>query len=172
MKRLLTTVALLGACLPAYADTSSNSAYQLPADTVLKVQVLVDKSINKGETVSHLLLKATGSTGASLPERCLMSANAEINNNQLEVSVNRALCVEPNGDIFDGAMNARMIGANNDFGLKLVCTSNSCDSALLRAGEDYKLRLLDSANVALVVNQTEQINIQRRSYQPDSNSAQ
>lgn len=172
MKRLLTTVALLGACLPAYADTSSSTSYILPADTVLKVQVLVDKSISKGETVSHLLLKAAGSTGATLPERCLMSANAEINNDQLEVSVNRALCVEPNGDIFDGAMNARMMGASSSFGLKAVCASSSCDSAVLRAGEDYKLRLLDSADIALVVNQTEQINIQRRSYQPDSNSAQ
>ena len=170
MKRLLTTVALLGACLPAYAETSANSGYQLPADTVLRVQVLVDKTVNNGESISHLLLKATGSeTGAYLPERCLMSANAEINNQQLEVSVNRALCVEPNGDIFDGAMNARIVDQNHDFGLAEACSGNTCT---LQAGHDYTLRLLDSANISLVVNQTEQINIQRRNHQPDSNSQQ
>ncbi|MAC45524.1 hypothetical protein [Oceanospirillum beijerinckii] len=170
MKRLLTTVALLGACLPAYAETSANSGYQLPADTVLRVQVLVDKTVNNGESISHLLLKATGSeTGAYLPERCLMSANAEINNQQLEVSVNRALCVEPNGDIFDGAMNARIVDQNHDFGLAEACSGNTCT---LQAGHDYTLRLLDSANIGLVVNQTEQINIQRRNHQPDSNSQQ
>ncbi len=170
MKRLLTTAALLGACLPAYAETPANSGYQLPADTVLRVQVLVDKTVNNGESLSHLLLKATGSeTGAHLPERCLMSANAEINNQQLEVSVNRALCVEPNGDIYDGAMNARIVDQSNGFGLTEACSGSTCT---LQAGQDYTLRLLDSANIGLVVNQTEQINIQRRNHQPDSNSQQ
>lgn len=168
MKRLLTT-ALLGACLPAYAETPSATGYELPADTVLNVQVLVDKSISKGENLSHLLLKATGSqTGAELPERCLLSANASINNNHVEVNVTRALCVQPNGDIFDGSVNARIIENADTFGLKSVCADDSCGSALLRAGQDYSLRLYDTANIALVVNQTEQINIQRRNYSPDA----
>lgn len=168
MKRLLTT-ALLGACLPAYAETPSATGYQLPADTILNVQVLVDKSFDKGETLSHLLLKSTGSqTGASLPERCLLSANASINNNHVEINVTRALCVQPNGDIFDGPMNARVIESADTFGLKSACADQDCSSALLRAELDYTLRLYDAADISLVVNQTEQINIQRRNYTPDT----
>lgn len=169
MKRLLTSVALLGACLPAFAETPAQEGYQLPMDTVLKVQVLVDKSISKGEKVSHLLLKSTGSeTGATLPERCLLSADAEIDNGKLSLHVNRGLCVKPNGQIFDGVMDAVMINADGALGTTEPCASAACNQATLQAGTDYRLKLQKSANIALVVNQTEQINIQRRSYNPET----
>lgn len=173
MKRLLTSVALLGACLPAFAESSAAEGYQLPTDTVLKVQVLIDKSISQGETVSHLLLKATGSeTGATLPERCLLSADAEIDNGKLTLHVNRALCVEPNGHIFDGVMDAVVINNAGSQGISEPCVGSSCNKAVLQAGVDYRLKLQQSADIALVVNQTEQINIQRRNYNPDAASAQ
>ena len=104
------------------AETSAAEGYQLPTDTVLKVQVLIDKSISQGETVSHLLLKATGSeTGATLPERCLLSADAEIENGKLSLHVNRALCVEPNGHIFDGVMDAVIINNAGNQGTSEPC---------------------------------------------------
>lgn len=167
MKRLLTSVALLGACLPAFAETNSAEGYKLPTDTVLKVQVLIDKTITQGETVSHLLLKSTGSeTGATLPERCLMSADAMINNGQLSLNVSRALCVEPNGHIFDGVMDAVAIDASGQKGLSEACVGSACNKVVLQAGVDYRLKLNQSANIALVVNQAEQINIQRRNHEP------
>jgi len=167
MKRLLTSVALLGACLPAFAETNSAEGYKLPADTVLKVQVLIDKSITQGEEVSHLLLKSTGSeTDATLPERCLMSADATLNNGKLSVNVTRALCVEPNGHIYDGVMDAIAINAAGDQGINEACSGSSCNKATLQTGVDYRLKLNKSANIALVINQAEQINIQRRNHEP------
>lgn len=169
MKRLLTSVALLGACLPAFAASPAPEGYQLPTDTVLKVQVLVDKSFAQGETVSHLLLKATGTeTGATLPERCLLSADAEISGGKVTLHVNRALCVEPNGHIFDGAMDAVAVNDAGQSGIKEPCAGASCDKAVLQAGVDYRLKLNQAANIALVVNQTEQINIQRRNHIPEA----
>ena len=163
MKRLLTSVALLGACLPAFAETSAAEGYQLPTDTVLKVQVLIDKNISQGETVSHLLLKSTGTeTGATLPERCLLSADAEINDGKLSLHVNRALCVEPNGHIYDGVMDAVAINNAGKLGIQEACVGSSCNKAVLQAGVDYRLKLKNSADIALVVNQMEHINIQRR----------
>lgn len=168
MKRLLTSVALLGACLPAFAETSAAEGYQLPTDTVLKVQVLIDKSLSQGETVSHMLLKSTGSeTGATLPERCLLSGDAEIDNGRLSLHVNRALCVEPNGHIFDGVMDAYLVNSSDKKGITEPCVGSSCNKAVLQAGVDYRLKLLKSADIALVVNQTEQINIQRRNHKQE-----
>ncbi|OOV88453.1 hypothetical protein BTA35_0202790 [Oceanospirillum linum] len=173
MKRLLTSVALLGACLPTFADTSPAEGYQLPTDTVLKVQVLMDKNISQGETVSHLLLKSTGSeTGATLPERCLLSADAAIDQGKLSLHVNRALCVEPNGHIFDGVMDAVIISDSGNQGVTTPCVGSSCNQAVLQAGVDYRLKLNKSADIALGVNQTEQINIQRRNHTPDAAAAQ
>ena len=168
MKRLLTSVALLGACLPAFAENSAAQSYKLPTDTILKVQVLTDKSITQGEDISHLLLKSTGTeTGASLPEHCLMSANAEIRNGKLAMEVTRALCVESNGHIFDGVMDAAAINNLGQPGLNEPCTGSSCSQAVLQAGVEYRLKLNKSADIALVINQAEQINIQRRNFNPD-----
>lgn len=171
MKRLLTSVALLGACLPAFAESSAAEGYKLPTDTVLKVQVLIDKSITQGEKISHLLLKATGSeTGATLPERCLLSADAEIDQGALSLHVNRALCVESNGHIFDGVMDAVIVDNTGNTGIKEPCVGSSCNQAVLKAGVDYRLKLQQSADIALVVNQTEQINIQRRNHEADASA--
>ena len=166
MKRLLTSVALLGACLPAFAEINSAEGYKLPTDTVLKVQVLVDKTISQGEALTHLLLKSTGSeTDATLPERCLMSADAVLNNGKLSINVTRALCVEPNGHIYDGVMDAVMVNEVGHQGVTEACLGSSCNQAQLQAGVDYRLRLNKSANIALVINQAEQINIQRRNHE-------
>jgi len=129
--------------------------------------VLIYKVIAQGETVSHLLLQATDTeTGATLPERCLMSSDATIDSGKLSVHVTRALCVEPNGHIYDGVMDAVAINAEGNQGLSDVCTVSNCSKATLQAGVDYRLKLVKSANIALVVNQTEQINIQRRQHEP------
>ncbi|OPX54984.1 hypothetical protein SAMN02745127_00266 [Oceanospirillum multiglobuliferum] len=171
MKRQLLSVALpaalLGACLPAFADnTEVSQGYKLPENTILTVQVLVDRTIAQGETVSHLLLKATGTeTEASLPERCLMSADATINNKRLEINVTRALCVQPDGHIYDGAMQANALASDSKLGLTKVCTDGSCSSAELVTGQDYRLKLTADANIALVINYSEQVNIQRRQHQ-------
>lgn len=171
MKRLLTSAALLGASLSAFAETSSTEGYQLPVETVLSVQVLVDKPISQGETLTHLLLKPTGSeTGATLPERCLLSADAEIQNGKVELHVNRALCVEPNGHIFNGVVDAHAINSAGTRGITEACQSTACNQAQLQAGVNYRLKLNKTADIALVVNQMEQVNIQRRNYTAESTS--
>ena len=169
MKRLLTSVALLGACLPAFAETSSAQGYQLPTDTVLKVQVVLDKTIRKGERISHLQLKPTGSeTGAHLPEHCMMSADAEINGKSLQLNVTKALCVEPNGHIFNGELNAYGINRTGKAGIEGLCTDSACNQVMLQSGVDYRLKVSEGTVIGLVVNQAEQINIQRRNHKQEA----
>lgn len=173
MKRQLLSVALpaalLGACLPAFAENEVSQGYLLPENTILTVQVLVDRTIAQGETVSHLLLKATGTeTEATLPERCLMSADASINNARLELNVTRALCVQPDGHIYDGVMQASALASSSQLGLTEVCSDSQCSSAQLLAGQDYRLKVNADANIALVINYSEQINIQRRQHKADT----
>lgn len=154
-----------GTALLLLSFHASAASLALPSDATVLVQVVdnVEASANDSR-LDDLLLRSAGghaNTSHTLPEYCVVVANARPGGERLQISTQSLTCIETDGsdsDIYSGEISAAAYELDDSYGLA-VCESGRCE---LAPGHSFMLKLASPLEISEQDNPSARINEQRR----------
>ncbi|MDP4556587.1 hypothetical protein Q9247_02690 [Halomonas meridiana] len=154
--------ALLGTLFvsPLHAEEST---LDLPSGAKVGVEVVEALTFNSSQSrYTDLLLhpKQASGTTHSLPEYCLLVANAQLNGDRIRITTQDATCIETHdaeSAIYSGEFSASAYAEDGQYGL--ACNNGDCT---LAPGESFVLTLDESIHIAAQDNPSAEINATRR----------
>ena len=154
-----------GTALLLMSFHASAASLVLPNDATVLVQVVdnVEASANDSR-LDDLLLRPAGehaSTSHTLPEYCVVVANARPDGERLQISTQSLTCIETDGsdsNIYSGEISAAAYELDGSYGLA-VCDTGRCQ---LAPDHSFMLRLASPLEISEQDNPSARINEQRR----------
>ncbi|GGC83451.1 hypothetical protein [Vreelandella lutescens] len=154
--------ALLGTFFvsPLHAEEST---LKLPSGAKVGVEVVEALSFDSNQTrYTDILLhpKQANGTTHSLPEYCLLVANAQLNGDRIRITTQDATCIETHDSesaIYSGDFAASAYAEDGQYGL--ACDSGACS---LEPGQTFILALEESIHIEAQGNPSAEINATRR----------
>lgn len=154
--------ALLGTLFvsPLHAEEST---LDLPSGAKVGVEVVEALTFNSSQSrYTDLLLhpKQASGTTHSLPEYCLLVANAQLNGDRIRITTQDATCIETHdaeSAIYSGEFSASAYAEDGRYGL--ACNNGDCT---LAPGQSFVLTLDESIHIAAQDNPSAEINATRR----------
>ncbi|MAO63182.1 MULTISPECIES: hypothetical protein [Halomonas] len=154
--------ALLGTLFvsPLHAEEST---LDLPSGAKVGVEVVEALTFNSSQSrYTDLLLhpKQASGTTHSLPEYCLLVANAQLNGDRIRITTQDATCIETHdaeSAIYSGEFSASAYAEDGQYGL--ACNNGDCT---LAPGQSFVLTLDESIHIAAQDNPSAEINATRR----------
>ncbi|WP_404377627.1 hypothetical protein [Vreelandella aquamarina] len=154
--------ALLGTLFasPLHAEEST---LELPSGAKVGVEVVEALKFDSSQTrYNEILLhpKPADSTTHSLPEYCLLVANAQLNGDRIRITTQDATCIETHdaeSAIYSGSFSASAYAQDGQYGL--ACDGGSCS---LAPGQSFVLTLEESIQIQAQDNPSAEINAARR----------
>ncbi|HBM27551.1 hypothetical protein NH398_02300 [Halomonas sp. CnH100-B] len=154
--------ALLGTLFvsPLHAEEST---LDLPSGAKVGVEVVEALTFNSSQPrYTDLLLhpKQASGTTHSLPEYCLLVANAQLNGDRIRITTQDATCIETHdaeSAIYSGEFSASAYAEDGQYGL--ACNNGDCT---LAPGQSFVLTLDESIHIAAQDNPSAEINATRR----------
>lgn len=99
----------------------------------------------------------------SLPNYCVLTGDAHLNDNRLSITTKQMTCIEADGAdsaIFSGELSAAAYAADDTYGLP-VCQDNRCT---LSPTDGFTLTLSDAIDIEQQPNPSAEINAMRRQH--------
>lgn len=168
MLKTLACILLAGLATPALAQTTLS----LPAKARVDVQAIDSVTLDRNTPeLANVLLRPVEREGSSathrLPDYCLITADAQLDNQDMRLSTSTVTCIEAEGDnraIFSGELAAAAFERDGSLGLD-VCTASrdgQCMSATLEPSHVFQLSIGRDTEIEALDNPAENINEQRR----------
>lgn len=169
MMKSLVCALLAGLAMPVLAAEATLS---LPTDARLDVQVIDRVTLDKnapGRTDVLLRPVMREQSGAThrLPDYCLITANAQIEDQRVRLTTQAVTCIEAEGDnreIFSGELSAAAYERDGGFGLD-ACTerqNGECRHAVIEPEHHFQLRVGRNTELSALENPSQEINERRR----------
>ncbi|MHB0774410.1 hypothetical protein [Halomonas sp. WWR20] len=142
----------------------------LPADARIEVQAIDNVTLTADEPQkTNVLLRPASREGAahSLPEYCLIMANASIDGARMRVVAHAVTCIDAEQDepdIFSGHLTASAQERDGSYGLD-VCENQreeSCQRAVLQPAHHFQLVVSEDTQIPALENPSKQLNERRR----------
>lgn len=137
----------------------------LPSDATVLVQVVDSVEVSANDSrMDDLLLRPAGehtATSHTLPEYCVVVANARPEGERLRISTQSLTCIETDGsdsNIYSGEISAGAYELDDSYGLA-VCNSGRCE---LTPEHSFILKLASRLEISEQDNPSARINEQRR----------
>ncbi|SEI79575.1 hypothetical protein SAMN05421831_110101 [Allopseudospirillum japonicum] len=168
MKKLLTSSLLL-VTVP-FMQAAHAEDLHFAAGSLIQAEALVTQEVLKGQTSEHIQLKPSAVDNTGMPEYCLMSARASLQNESVRLDIDRLLCLSEDRHYYEGVLIAQLVDEEGKPGDAQACTSEQdgiCQRGEIRAGHKYTLKVTAESTIPMVVNQSEQLNIMRRQAAPE-----
>ncbi|MFC3286333.1 hypothetical protein [Litchfieldella rifensis] len=166
MKRCL-AILVVGLTLPTLAMSDT---LRLPADATIEVHVIDEVNLSRDTAeLSDLLLQPVASEHArhQLPEHCLITADARLDDERVRIAAKTLTCIDTQGtssEIFSGTLSASAIENDGSFAIDacLQAADDSCEHARLSPEHIFQLRLGSALELEAQDNPAARINEQRR----------
>ena len=144
----------------------------LPADASIEMAVITPLTLDEttpsaSDIIIHPVSEGSGSH--ALPNYCVVTGDAQIDEGRLRVTTKEMTCIEAEGGnsaIFSGELSAGAYDADGNFGLP-VCSDGSCE---LTPDDSFLLVLSDAIAIEQQPNPSAEINAQRRQHGQESDS--
>lgn len=163
--RLTLLTALLA--LPALSQAQGQpGTLTLPADASVEMAVITPLTLDKStprasNIIIHPVSKGSGSH--TLPDYCVITGDAQIDDGRLRVTSEKMTCIEAEGGnsaIYSGELVAGAYDGDGNFSLP-VCNGGSCK---LTPDDSFLLILNDAVAIEQQSNPSAEINAQRRQH--------
>lgn len=159
---------LAGLAMPALAAESLS----LPADARVDVQVVARVTLDRNAPDrADVLLRPVSREQSSamhrLPNHCLITANAQLEGQQVRLTTQSVTCIETEGNrraVFSGELSAAAFERDGGFGLD-VCTDDQdgeCVRAVIEPDHHFQLNIGRDTEISALENPSEEINERRR----------
>src|SRR5690554_2974892 len=158
-------VTATGTALLLMSLNASAASLVLPNNATVMVQVVDSVVLSADDSrLNDLLLRPAGEhadTSHTLPEYCVIVANARPEGERLRISAQSLICIETDGgdsDIYSGEISAGAYELDDSYGLA-VCAAGRCE---LDPEHNFMLKLASRLEIAEQDNPSARINEQRR----------
>lgn len=170
--RLTLLAALLA--LPALSQAQGQpETLTLPADASIEMTLITPLSLDEATpSVSDIIIHpvSEGSGSHALPDYCVATGDAQIDEGRLRITTKEMTCIEAEGGdsaIFSGELVAAAYDTDGNFGLP-VCNDGSCQ---LTPEDSFLLILNDAIAIEQQPNPSAEINAQRRRHGQQNENA-
>ncbi|WP_373191328.1 hypothetical protein [Halomonas sp.] len=158
---------LLMAALLAMPTAALSDTLELPADATVNAQVIDELTLSsqapeRNDVILHPV--ADGHASHTLPQYCVMVANARLDGRRIRLTTNALTCIETDGsesEIYSGEISAAAYDSDGNFGLA-ACQEGSCR---LTPEQTFQLRLASDLALEQQENPAAKLNEQRRQAQ-------
>ncbi|GAB2796423.1 hypothetical protein GCM10027040_23620 [Halomonas shantousis] len=150
----------------------------LPADARIDVQSIDTVTLTSDDAQkTNVLLRPVTREGAehSLPDYCLIMANASLDGDRMRVISHAATCIDAQTDepdIFSGHLQASGMERDGSYGLN-VCENQreeTCQRAVLTPDHHFQLVINEDTEIPALENPSKQINEMRRHAEGEGNA--